>query len=722
MTATEQPPELAGVEIDPITFEVVRNKLAAITEEQAITLKRVSGSVIVVHATDFNNGTYLADGSIVTMGPQVIMHTGTMSSVIRAIIEDLSENPGINQGDQFILNDPYKGAVHQPDVSIVSPIFHEGERIAWVGSCAHQLDVGGMVFGSWNTQATEIQQEAMLLPGVKLVEGGEIRHDLWQMIMGMTRLPQSVGLDLRAMIAANNVAEQRLIELMERYGANVVLSVMHTEIDISERQFRARLSALPDGVFRSVDFIDGDGLQDGLHNVSVTVRKQGDGIVFDMEGTSPQAEGFINCTRSGLIGGLFNGMLPLLAPDIRWNEGILRAVTLEAPEGIVCNATRPAPCSGGTISAAWVSMNAAVMAIARLAACSPLTAGDSQAVSKGSVPVVPMSGLDETGLPFGTMLLEGTAGGGGAGLGWDGLDPSGDFTTPRPSLGNVEDNEMDGPYLYLYRRLLTDTGGPGASRGGRSVGVALTPHGAAFVRASLVGHGVKAPNSVGMFGGLEGATVEARLLKGDGSDPDTTGLPDPAAVRAGDAEILNSKVAMFRLDRGDVFAWTSEGGGGYGDPLDREPARVAADVAQGIVSAQRAERDYGVVLSDGRIEDSQTAARRAAMRGERLDGRTPTREPGRLELAAGETPVGPALKLDAARHIRCRCGEDLGSAAGNYKDAALTRAVEPEHHGAHLVLHPELELREHICPACATLLESEVVRRGEASLHTIEIR
>jgi N-methylhydantoinase B len=721
MTATEPLAERAGVDIDPITFEVVRNKLAAITEEQAITLKRVSGSVIVVHATDFNNGTYLSDGSIVTMGPQVIMHTGTMSSVIRSIIEDLSENPGINEGDQFILNDPYKGAVHQPDVSIVSPIFYKGERIAWVGSCAHQLDVGGMVFGSWNTQATEIQQEAMLLPGVKLVEAGEIRHDLWQMIMGMTRLPQSVGLDLRAMIAANNVAEQRLLELMERYGTEVVLSVMRTEIDTSERQFRARLSALPDGVFRSVDFIDGDGLEDGLHNVSVTIRKDGDGLTFDLSGTSPQAAGFINCTRSGLIGGLFNGMLPILAPDLRWNEGILRAVTLEAPEGILCNATRPAPCSGGTISAAWVSMNAAVMAIARLAACAMLTAGDSQAVSKGSVPVVPMSGLDEAGMPFGTMLLEGTAGGGGAGLGWDGLDPSGDFTTPRPSLGNVEDIEMDGPYLYLYRRLLTDTGGPGASRGGRSVGVALTPHGADWVRASLVGHGVKAPNSVGLFGGLEGATVEALLRHGDGTEPNTADLPNPAAVRSGDAKVLNSKVATFQLQRGDVFAWTSEGGGGYGDPLDRDPARVAADVDQGIVSAERAQLDYGVVFRDGTVNSAQTAARRDAIRSQRLSGRTPTRKPEPLQLAPGEGPIGPALKLDGDRHIRCRCGQDLGPATENFKEAAVTRIVDPGEHGAHLVLHPELELREHICPACATLLESEVVRRGEPSLHTIEI-
>ena len=134
--------------IDPITFEVVRNKLQAITEEQAITLKSVSGSPVVTEATDFNNGLYLTDGSIVTMGPQVLFHTGTMSSVIRSINQNFSENPGIHEGDMFILNDPYRGAIHQPDVSIVAPVFHEGRHVAWAGSCAHQLDVGGMSFGS----------------------------------------------------------------------------------------------------------------------------------------------------------------------------------------------------------------------------------------------------------------------------------------------------------------------------------------------------------------------------------------------------------------------------------------------------------------------------------------------------------------------------------------------------------------------------------------------
>jgi N-methylhydantoinase B len=496
---------------DPITFEVIRHKLQAITEEQAITLKSVSGSPVVTDATDFNNGIYLADGSIVTMGPQVLFHTGTMSSVIRSIIADYAEHPGIHEGDMFILNDPYKGAVHQPDVSIVAPIFHGGRHVAWAGSCAHQLDVGGMNFGSWSFRATEVQQEAMLLPGVKIVEAGEIRHDVWQMIMGMTRLPMVLGLDLKAMIAANYVAAKRLREVMDRYGVDTVESVMAAEIDASEQQLRSRLRELPDGIYRAVDYLEHDGHTDALYEIRVAVQKHGDELSFDLAGSSPQAPGFINCTRSGLVGALFTALLPILAPDIRWNEGLLRPVTVHAPDGTICNASWPAPVSSGTVSAVWVATNVAAMALSRMVACAPHTAGEAAAVTKGSMTVLTLDGSDRDGSPFGTFLLDSTAGGGGAYADHDGLSASGDYCVPRPSIANVESNEASGPYLYLYRRLVPDTGGAGRHRGGATVGLALTPHDVPELRGMLIGHGVEVPNSAGLFGGL----LQRELVSGE---------------------------------------------------------------------------------------------------------------------------------------------------------------------------------------------------------------
>ncbi|WP_374788892.1 hydantoinase B/oxoprolinase family protein [Brucella oryzae] len=693
--------------IDPITFEVVRNKLQAITEEQAITLKSVSGSPVVTEATDFNNGLYLADGSIVTMGPQVLFHTGTMSSVIRSINENFSDNPGIREGDMFILNDPYRGAIHQPDVSIVAPVFHNGRHVAWAGSCAHQLDVGGMSFGSWAIGATEIQQEAMLLPGIRIVEGGVLRQDLWQMIMGMTRLPHVLGLDLKAMIAANNVAVRRLVELMDRYGGDVVDTIMREEIASSERQVRQVLSSLPDGVFRARDYIEHDGHDNVLYQVCVTATKKGDRLTLDMTGTSPQAPGFINCTASGMRGAALTGLLPILAPRIRWNEGIMRAVDFVAPEGILCNATWPAPISSGTISTAWIVQNVVVAALSRMVACSPEHRNEGQAVTKGHMMVMTLAGKDRDGAPFGTFLLDSTAGGGGAFPDHDGLDGSGDYCVPRPAIANVEANEGNGPFLYLFRSFVRDTGGPGRQRGGAGTALAIVPYGTDGLQAMMLGHGVEVPNSTGQFGGLPGACGRNILLR-DAGDPATiAGLAgNMAALLDVGVEQLGPKPGRMGLSQRDVLGYAFQGGGGYGDPLERDLAAVLVDVLNGHVSVEAARAQYGVIIVDDRVAAAETEAERHAIRTRRLGGNAPQRV-----ARAGEMQV-------ANGRFRCGCGCDLGPTDEDWKVRARSYRVEPSSYGPHIRTHADLELREHVCTDCGSLLEAETVRKGDASLVT----
>ncbi|MDQ0472079.1 hydantoinase B/oxoprolinase family protein [Labrys wisconsinensis] len=694
--------------IDPITFEVVRNKLQAITEEQAITLKSVSGSPVVTEATDFNNGLYLADGSIVTMGPQVLFHTGTMSSVIRSINANFAENPGIREGDMFILNDPYRGAIHQPDVSIVAPVFHEGRHVAWAGSCAHQLDVGGMSFGSWAIGATEIQQEAMLLPGIRIVEGGVLRQDLWQMIMGMTRLPHMLGLDLKAMIAANNVAARRLVELMGRYGGETVETIMREEIASSERQMRQVLAALPDGVFRARDYIEHDGHQNALYQVCVTATKTGDRLTLDMTGTSPQAPGFINCTASGMRGAAMSGLLPILAPRIRWNEGILHAVDFVAPEGILCNATWPAPISSGTISTAWIVQNVVVAALSRLVAFSPDNRNEGQAVTKGHMMVMTLAGKDREGAPFGTFLLDSTAGGGGAFPDHDGLDGSGDYCVPRPAIANVEANEANGPFLYLFRSFVRDTGGPGRQRGGAGTALAIVPYGTPGLQAMMLGHGVEVPNATGQFGGLPGACGRNFRLSGAGSVERIVGLAgNLEEMLAAGVEELGPKPGRMPLTSHDILGYAFQGGGGYGDPLKRLPAAVRTDVLNGHVSLEAARAQFGVAIRDGEVDIAATERARDAMRIRRLGGRAPARRPGDGEM-----------RLRRGR-FACSCGCDLGAAGENWKDQARSYRVEPDAYGPHIRTHAELELREHVCPDCGSLLEAEVVRKGDPSLVTV---
>ena len=618
----------SGAAIDPITFEVIRHKLEAITEEQAITLKNVSGSPVVTEATDFNVGIYLADGAIVNMGPQVIFHAGTMSTVIYSIIEHFSDNPGINEGDMFILNDPYRGAIHQPDVSIVMPIFHEGRRIAWTGSCAHELDTGGMTFGSWAFAATDVQQEAMLLPGVKLVENGVLREDIWQMIMGMTRLPHVVGLDFKAMIAANNVAARRFHQLMQRYGVDTVDRVMRTEIDTSERLLRQRLKLIPDGIYRARDFLDHDGHANRLYQIEVAAIKRGDALTLDMSESSPQAPGFINCTRSGLRGALFTGLLPILAPDIRWNEGVLKPVEIKVPEANICNARWPAPVSGATVSTAWVAQNVAVAAMSRMVAAVPELVREGQAVTKGQFSVLTMAGADRDGGPFGMLLMDAMAGGGGAYIDHDGLDGSGDHSIPRPRIGNVESNEASGPFLYLFRSFIPDTAGAGTMRGGVTMGLAVTPHDVDEIHTMVVGHGVQVPNSIGQFGGLPGACAYHLLRKSNAGVAqliDANTHMHDLLNAGGSVQRFDSKPGHLQLRRGDVLAYSFQGGGGYGDPIRRDPARVARDVQNGFVTPQWASALYGVVMRDGAVDaasdprapacDPDRASRRKSAKG-----------------------------------------------------------------------------------------------------------
>jgi N-methylhydantoinase B len=706
--------------LDPISFEVIRHKLQAITEEQAITLKAVSGSPVVTEATDFNNGLYLADGSMVTMGPQVIFHAGGMSSVIRSIIANFSRNPGIREGDMFILNDPYRGAIHQPDMSIVAPIFCDGVHVAWAGSCSHQLDVGGMGFGSWAFGATEIQQEAMLLPGIKLVEGGELRQDLWQMIMGMTRLPQVLGLDLKAMIAANNVAARRMGELFKKYGLATVQQVMNRELDASEQFLRERLKTLPDGIFRARDYLEHDGHTNKLYRVCVSVEKRGEELFIDMTGTSPQAPGFINCTKSGMTGALLTGILPILAAGSRWNDGVMRAVTITAPDGILCNPIWPAPVSAGTVEGTWIVQNVAVAAFSRLVAASQHMVGEGQAVTKGHMMVLTMAGQNRDGGPFGTFLLDSTAGGGGAFIDHDGLDGSGDYCVPRPCIANVEVTEAAGPYLYLFRGFIPDTGGPGRMRGGVTAGVAVTPHDVDALHAMMIGHGVEVPNSAGLMGGMPGGC--GQNLRRAGNEGLATLVAENANALAfkggkGGYEVLGAKPGHFPLRKGEVIAYTFQGGGGYGDPIGRVTQSVLQDVLDGYVSTTVAEAIYGVVIRDARIDASATAARRKAIRATRL-GKAPSVVPAMPSDHAGR----PDLHVAEDKHFHCSCGADLGRADGDWKSHAHCRTLAPEEAGPYIRLHEDLELREFACASCATLLEVEVVRKDEPSLINMQLK
>jgi N-methylhydantoinase B len=333
--------------------------------------------------------------------------------------------------------------------------------------------------------------------------------------------------------------------------------------------------------------------------------------------------------------------------------------------------------------------------------------------------VMVINGSNRDGQPYGNFLLDSMAGGGGAYNDHDGLTASGDFCVPRPTITNVETHEANGPILFLYRSIVEDSGGAGRQRGGATVGLALTPHDTDELTAMMIGHGVEVPNSAGVFGGLEGSCNRNELLHGvDGTSPvGTVSSVDDHGAWPGRRELMNAKPGFLPLRRGDVLAYSFQGGGGYGDPIERTTAEVWADVEHGYVSAGQARALYGVVLGDDRmVDEGATAARRRAIRVERTGGGSPRTD---ATPVRGRT-LTPSLTLAGDGVVHCGCGFGLGEGP-DWKSGSLRRVADPLSHGRFLRLHAELEIREYICPACGTMLESNVSRIGDADLITSEL-
>ncbi len=754
---------VSTVTLEPATFEVLKNKLQAIVNEQTITLKLVSGSPIVTESGDFNTGIYLPDCTAVVRGQENIGHASTLAHMIRGVIEDCRVNPGIGEGDMFFSNDPWKGASHQSDVAILAPHFYRGEIVAWSGCVCHVLDVGGMTAGSWCVKASECYQEGVAFPPIKIVEKGVLRQDVLNAILNQSRLPFLEVLDLKGMIACNNVAIKRILELVERYGIDAVKEVMIGLVDRAEQGLRRRLAGLPDGIYRGVDFIDHDGHQNKLYRIAVTLTKEGDHMTFDFTGSSPQAPGFINCTMGGMEGGIATPLFITLCYDLPWNGGLLRPVKIIGPKGTICNAERPAPVGGASVMAKRSVMNACTQALSRLVSTSPATRNEARAVAGGTFMTLNLRGVSQYGERYGTMVMDPHACGEGAYPFRDGVDAEGHVGSPRSSIPNVESNEDFAPLLYLYRKLLPDTGGAGKMRGGNTMSLAFSVHNKKTQEAVLCGHGVEMPNSVGLAGGGPGACVVNTHFKETDLDSQINGgrIPRDAARLKGRKVNVGAKPGDLLFRPGDVFSYSFQGGGGWGDPLERAPQRVLQDYIDGAVSAAWARRAYGVVIDPEAEEVSkkETAVLRKRLRAKRLararagagnaevagvaargsvPGGVPAPGPGSgagagLAPASGGGaapgieflhPLGEALEvvlINGSKLIRCRCGYRFGPAGANWKDGALKSVVSPAKYGKLVKLHRDLEAREYLCPACGVLHSVEINRKDAPPLCEVEL-
>lgn len=599
--------------VDPITFEILSHRLHQITREMGTTLERVGGTVNTTQMRDYMAALYLANGDVLSAGESMGWHAACAGFAVRRIIERFEKEDGIHLDDMFLLNDPYLAAIHQSDVYMISPIHLRDRLLGWSATFVHVMDIGAMSPGGNSPGATEIFHEGIRIPGIKLVDQGKLRRDVFDTIINMTRQPVMVGLDLKCEIAANNVAKSRMQEMFARYGPELIQAVSLEMINYSESILRKRIAEIPDGTWT-----DAGTIQAGeTWKATLTLRKEDDHLLFDFTGSDRQATKGINLPYHATFGACFEAVLSTLGYDLPKNHGAFRPIEVVAPEGTVVNVKSPAPVSLNTTSGGATVKYLAKSVLMQMLATSEKWKGEVMALNAGHR-FVRHAGVNQYGRYYVSALAEGGLDGAGARAYRDGPDSG----NGRMSCHNVEWVELNFPLLYLFRRHIKDGAGAGKYRGGVGVESALMVHGAPEGKIKGVALGVAGlrNSGQGMFGGYPGAPSLLIHLEGtkiDGFLAEDK-LPENLAELGGRGRLL--PYCEFELKNNNVLYMRMGSGGGYGDPLEREPELVLKDVINGFVPVETARSTYGVVINGQSHEVDLVATQelRNILRGERL--------------------------------------------------------------------------------------------------------
>jgi N-methylhydantoinase B len=587
---TEQP---VSRKVDPITFELFKNAIFSIADEMALTVVRTTYSGVLKDNMDFSTGFADADGKLVAQGLTLPGHLGSVPTAMASIMRHFGDD--IAEGDVFIMNDPFDGGMHLPDIFIFKPLFHRGERLAFACTVCHHTDVGGRVAGSNASDSTEIYAEGLRIAPLKLYRAGVLDATIMTFIDRNVRVPVKVFGDLRAQLAACHIAEKQFAELVARHGADETRALMRETVDYAERMTRAALAKLPDGEWSFEDWIDDDGVDYGKPiRLFVTIRKSGDHMVVDWTGTSPQVKGAINNTLSFTKAASYTGVRSVLPPGIPNNEGVFRAIEVVCPPGTVGNGVLPAACAARGLTGFRMT-DCMFGALAMMLPDRVKAAGD------GGNTGISIGGYDDARKPF--IYVDFTCGAWGARPWADGLDGNSHMFANMASH-SIEVTEAENPISLLAYEFVPDRAGAGKFRGGVPF---LRDYrfneveGTLQVRSDRRDH-----RPFGLYGGSPGAP-SANWLNPDGEN-----------------RALPGKFTMT-VRRGDVLRHVLAGAGGWGDPLERDPAAVLKDVRNELLSPAKARADYGVVVDSVAwiVDTAATAAARAALRERRGWRETP---------------------------------------------------------------------------------------------------
>lgn len=566
MTMTNQ-----EVKVDPFTIEIVKDSLIAIGEEMFHALARTSMSPIIYEVLDYASGLTDSKGQLLTQGNGVTGFIGMLTFMVKETLNKFGEEE-LKEGDIIIINDSYVGGgSHLSDVGLVMPIFHEGKIIAFSANKAHWTDVGGKDPGSFSNDATEIYQEGLQFPCVKLFDEGKLNQAVLDIIKSNIRFPDlSIG-DLWAQVAALRTGEKRVKELCEKNSADVVQASIDHHLNHGEQMARKELAKLPKGEFTAEDFVDDDGFGNGPFPIKVKVTITDDKFICDFRGSHPQVPGPVNCTYTGLVSAVRTIFLAATNPSQDVNDGVFRPLEIITDPKSILAAERPAP-----VSIYWESMQGGADLVWQ--ALAPSLPDRLSAGQLLSVCAVTLSGEHHvTNEPF--LIVEPSAGGWGAAKGQDGA--RGQFCIGDGETYNVPVEVAETRYGVMIDEysLRTDGAGAGEFIGGAGVIRAYQAMTDKQMVSATFGRNKYFP--WGLNGGSEGSPNEFTIEKVNGE------IDGPFGI-----------YPRYPLNRGDVVKLMTATGGGYGNPLNRPAEQVAKDVKNGYISIEKAKNVFGVVVNE----------------------------------------------------------------------------------------------------------------------------
>lgn len=575
---------VSGTTMDPIIREVVRNALAAIVDEMAVTIVRTSYSGIVRDVMDFSTALCNPSGEMVAQGLTLPLHLGAFPAAMRSVLGRFGDD--LRPGDVYMLNDPYAGGMHLPDVFMFKPVYLGETLLGFPCVIAHQADIGGRVPGGNSCDSTEIYQEGLRIPPSRLYRAGTRNETLFDLIAENVRLPAIVLGDLNAQLAALHVGERELVRLAERYSAVALASYQADLLALSEAMARQEITRWPDGRYDFTDYVDDDGVvADRPVRIEVALTIAGDSLTVDLAGSSPQVDGAINSTLSSTTSAVLLAIRSLMSPRLPNNAGFFRPITVQAPAGLVVNPRPPAACAARALTCYRI-VDAVMGALAQALPERVFAAGE------GGVSAVMIGGRDASGNAY--VLLDTVGCCWGARPNKDGVDG---VTCVAVNISNtpVEVVERDYPVRVERYAFVRDTGGAGKFRGGLAIEREyrfLGEEAVLQIRSDRRSH-----PPYGLAGGRFGA-------------PSTSSL-----VTNTERLVLPSKITT-RIGRDATIRHQHAGGGGWGNPLTRDPTWVAEDVIDEKVSRHAALEEYAVVLdAQGRVDVARTAEMRAERQG-----------------------------------------------------------------------------------------------------------